>query len=126
MVNVADAFGIELAEVAAPCSLKPLASTSCTARPTRWAPVTCHRWSKAAKAANPDAFVAWSYPPDTFGLTAQAKIENLDVKAFYAAVATAFPAYIGANGDRLRVFWARAAFTPTVKPGAATQRATKK
>ena len=23
---------------------------------------------KAAKAANPDAFVAWSYPPDTFGL----------------------------------------------------------
>jgi branched-chain amino acid transport system substrate-binding protein len=29
---------------------------------------------KAAKAADPDAFVAWSYPPDTFGLADAAKI----------------------------------------------------
>jgi branched-chain amino acid transport system substrate-binding protein len=48
---------------------------------------------KAAKAANPDAFVAWSYPPDTFALTEQAKIEGLDTKIFYTAVATAFPGY---------------------------------
>ena len=48
---------------------------------------------KGAAAAAPDAFVAWSYPPDTFGLTEQAMIENLDVKAFYTAVATPFPSY---------------------------------
>jgi branched-chain amino acid transport system substrate-binding protein len=59
---------------------------------------------KAAKAAEPDAFVAWSYPPDTFGLTEQAMIENLDVQAFYTAVATPFPGYgarfgAAANGN---------------------------
>ena len=98
MVNVADAFGIELAEVAAPqfeaAGFDIVYSTSYPLGTSDLSPVV-----KAAKAANPDAFVAWSYPPDTFGLTAQAKIENLDVKAFYAAVATAFPAYRGANGD---------------------------
>jgi branched-chain amino acid transport system substrate-binding protein len=40
---------------------------------------------KAAKAAEPDAFVAWSYPPDTFALTEQAMIEDLQVGAFYTA-----------------------------------------
>jgi len=53
---------------------------------------------KAAKAAEPDAFVAWSYPPDTFGLTEQAMIEDLNVKVFYTAVATAFPAYSAVFG----------------------------
>ena len=48
---------------------------------------------KAAKAANPDAFVAWSYPPDTFGLTDQAKIENLAVKAYYCAIGCAFQGF---------------------------------
>ncbi|NQV56063.1 MAG: ABC transporter substrate-binding protein, partial [Rhodospirillales bacterium] len=51
-----------------------------------------------AKAAKPDAFVAWSYPPDTFGLAEQAKIEGLNVKAYYSAVATAFPGFIGKFG----------------------------
>jgi branched-chain amino acid transport system substrate-binding protein len=53
---------------------------------------------KAAKAANPDAFVAWSYPPDTFGLADQAKIENLNVKAYYCAVGCAFQGFAGKNG----------------------------
>ena len=53
---------------------------------------------KGAKASKADAFVAWSYPPDTFGLTQQAKIQGLGVKAFYTAVATAFPAYGGKFG----------------------------
>jgi branched-chain amino acid transport system substrate-binding protein len=48
---------------------------------------------KAAKAANPDAFIAWSYPPDTFGLAEQAKIEGLNVKAYYTAVATAYQGF---------------------------------
>jgi len=54
--------------------------------------------AKATKAANPDAFVAWSYPPDTFGLAEQAKIEGLNVKAYYSAVAVAFPSFRGKYG----------------------------
>ena len=97
MVNVADAFGIELANAARPIFKKagfeivydksyPLGSPDLS-------PVI-----RGAKAAKPDAFVAWSYPPDTFGLTAQAKVQGLDVKAYYTAVATAFPVFAGKFG----------------------------
>jgi branched-chain amino acid transport system substrate-binding protein len=97
MVNVADAFGIELAEVAGPAfdaaGFEIVYETSYPLGTQDLSPVI-----KGAKDADPDAFVAWSYPPDTFGLTGLAKVENLDVKAFYTAVATAFPAYGAANG----------------------------
>ncbi|MEM6460740.1 MAG: amino acid ABC transporter substrate-binding protein [Pseudomonadota bacterium] len=95
MVNVADAFGIELATVAREKFLEAgfelVYDTSYPLGTQDLSPVV-----KAAKAAEPDAFVAWSYPPDTFALTEQAIIEDLDVAAFYTAVATPFPAY----GDR--------------------------
>ncbi len=42
--------------------------------------------------------MAWSYPPDTFALAEQAKIEGLNVKAFYSAVAVAFPSYYAKYG----------------------------
>ncbi len=98
MVNVADAFGIELANAARPIFKKagfnvvydksyPLGSPDLS-------PII-----RGAKASKPDAFVAWSYPPDTFGLTAQAKVQGLNVKAFYTAVATAFPSYGGKFGS---------------------------
>ena len=92
MVNVADAFGIELATAAKPVfeaqGFEIVYETSYPLGTQDLSPVI-----KAAAAATPDAFVAWSYPPDTFGLTEQAMIENLDVDAFYTAVATPFPAY---------------------------------
>lgn len=92
MVNVADAFGIELATAAKPlfeeAGFDIVYNTSYPLGTQDLSPVI-----KGAAAASPDAFVAWSYPPDTFGLTEQAMIENLDVKAFYTAVATAFPGY---------------------------------
>ena len=92
MVNVADAFGIELAEVARPifkgAGLEIVYDKSYPLGTQDLSPIV-----KGAKASNPDAFVAWSYPPDTFALTAQSKIEGLNVKAFYTAVATAFPMY---------------------------------
>ena len=50
------------------------------------------------EAANPDAFVAWSYPPDTFGLADAAKIEGLNVKAYYCAVGCAFQGFSQKNG----------------------------
>jgi len=97
MVNVADAFGIELATAAKPLFLEAgfelVYETSYPLGTQDLSPVI-----KGAAAAEPDAFVAWSYPPDTFGLTEQAMIEDLDVQAFYTAVATPFPSYGGRFG----------------------------
>ena len=97
MVNVADAFGIELAAAARPifekAGLEIVYDKSYPLGTQDLSPIV-----KGAKAANPDAFVAWSYPPDTFGLTQEAMIQDLDVKVFYTAVATAFPAYGGKFG----------------------------
>jgi len=45
------------------------------------------------KAKNPDAFVALSYPPDTFLITGQSKAIGFNPKLFYTAVGTAFPVY---------------------------------
>lgn len=92
MVNVADAFGIELATAARPlfeaAGFDIVYDTSYPLGTQDLSPVV-----KAAKAAQPNAFVAWSYPPDTFGLTEQAIIEDLQVEAYYTAVATCFPAF---------------------------------
>lgn len=92
MVNVADAFGIELAAAAKPvfeaAGYEIVYETSYPLGTQDLSPIV-----KGAKAADPDAFIAWSYPPDTFGLTEQAMIEDLDVGVYYTAVATSFPAF---------------------------------
>ncbi|NJN39989.1 MAG: amino acid ABC transporter substrate-binding protein [Gammaproteobacteria bacterium] len=101
MVNVADAFGIELAEAARPifksAGLEIVYDKSYPLGTQDLSPIV-----KGAKAANPDAFVAWSYPPDTFALTAQSKIEGFDVKAYYTAVATAFPVFAAKFGPSVQ------------------------
>ena len=53
---------------------------------------------KEAQAASPDAFVAFSYPPDTLGLTDQAKIAGFSPKVFFVGVGTAFPIFKGRFG----------------------------
>ena len=92
VVNVGDDFGIELANAGRPlfkgAGFEIVYDKSYPLGTQDYSPVI-----KAAKAANPDAFVAWSYPPDTFGLAEQAKIEGLNVKAYYSAVATAFQGF---------------------------------
>ncbi|MGH7168631.1 MAG: amino acid ABC transporter substrate-binding protein [Nitrospiraceae bacterium] len=92
MVNVADAFGIELAEAARPgfkkAGFEIVYDKSYPLGTQDLSPVV-----KGVKASNPDAFVAWSYPPDTMALTELAKIENLNVKAFYTGPGTAYPLY---------------------------------
>ena len=98
MVNVADAFGIELAAAARPvfkeAGFEIVYDKSYPLGAKDLSPIV-----KGAKAAKPDAFVAWSYPPDTFALTAQARINKLDVKAYYTAVATPFPSFKGKFKD---------------------------
>jgi branched-chain amino acid transport system substrate-binding protein len=97
IVNVADAFGIELANAGRPifnqAGFEIVYDRSYPNTSQDFAPII-----KAAKAANPDAFVAWSYPSDTFGLAEQAKIEGLNVKAYYSAVGVAFATFGGKFG----------------------------
>lgn len=78
MVNVADAFGIELAEAARPqfeaAGFEIVYDSSYPLGTQDLSPVI-----NGARDSNPDAFVAWSYPPDTFGLTEQAQIAGLSL-----------------------------------------------
>lgn len=124
VVNVADAFGIELMNAGKPAmeatGFEIVYETSYPLGQQDFAPII-----SAAQAAEPDAFVAFSYPGDTFGLSAQAKIANLDVGAFYVGVATAFPAYLGANGAAAEGVLGAGAVNPDA-PGMAEWRARHK
>ena len=50
-------------------------------------------------AANPDAFVCMSYPPDTFMLTEQSKIVGFNPQFMYVAIGGVFPSYRGKFGN---------------------------
>jgi len=97
VVNVGDDFGIELANAGRPlfkeAGFEIVYDKSYPLGTQDYTPVI-----KAAQAATPDAFVAWSYPPDTFGLADAAKIEGLSVKAYYCAVGCAFQGFSQKNG----------------------------
>jgi branched-chain amino acid transport system substrate-binding protein len=92
LVNVADAFGIEMAGISKAVleenGFEIVYQTSYPLGTQDIAPII-----DGARAAEPDAFIAWSYPGDTFALTDQAIIQNFAPKVFFTAVATAFPSY---------------------------------
>jgi branched-chain amino acid transport system substrate-binding protein len=46
-----------------------------------------------AQRANPDVFMAFSYPPDTMALAETARVRGFNPKVFYTAVGTFFPVY---------------------------------
>jgi branched-chain amino acid transport system substrate-binding protein len=100
MVNVADAFGIELAdrarELFTEAGFEIVYDKSYPLGTPDLSPVM-----KGARDSGAKAFVAWSYPPDTFGLAEQAIIEDLDVAVYYSAVATSFPAFGEAYGNKI-------------------------
>jgi branched-chain amino acid transport system substrate-binding protein len=54
-----------------------------------------------AQRANPDVFIAFSYPPDTIALTETARVRGFNPKVFYTAVGTGFPMYKGRFGDNV-------------------------
>lgn len=120
VVNVADAFGIELMAAGKPAleaaGFEIVYETSYPLDQQDFAPII-----QAAQAASPDAFVAFSYPNDTFGLTEQAKIADLKVGAFYVGVATAFPVYALANGPAAEGVLGAGAINPDA-PGMAEWR----
>ena len=53
---------------------------------------------KEIKAANVDALLGFTYPPNTFLITQQAKVIGLNPKVFYLSVGVAFPSYKGKFG----------------------------
>jgi branched-chain amino acid transport system substrate-binding protein len=99
LVNVADAFGIEMVGISRgvleEAGFEIVYETSYPLGTQDLAPVI-----DGARAANPDAFIAWSYPGDTFALTDQAIVQGFAPKVFFTAVATAFPSYYGRFGQQ--------------------------
>jgi branched-chain amino acid transport system substrate-binding protein len=97
LVHVADAFGLELVNAAKSAfdaaDFEIVYEASYPLGTQDVAPII-----SGAAAANPDAFVAFSYPGDTFALTEQAQIQCLEVGAFYTGVGTAFPPYAARFG----------------------------
>lgn len=100
LVNVADAFGIELAKAAKPifedAGFNIVYDASYPPTIQDISPVI-----SSVKDANPDVFVAFSYPPDSFALTEQVHLQGLEVDAFYTAVGTNFAAFNGRFGDKI-------------------------
>jgi branched-chain amino acid transport system substrate-binding protein len=70
------------------------------------------------KAKNPDAFIALSYPPDTFLVTAQAREIAFNPAAFYAAVGTAFPVYRDKMGPTVEGVMGLGTLNPKSSPAA--------
>ncbi len=104
VVNVADAFGIELANAGKPAleaaGFEIVYDSSYPLGTQDLAPVI-----NGAKAAAADAFVGFSYPPDTFALTEQAKISDLGVNPDTAEMQAYYKAHqevTGAAAD----YWA--------------------
>jgi branched-chain amino acid transport system substrate-binding protein len=99
LVNVADAFGIEMVGISRGVleenGFEIVYETSYPLGTQDLAPVI-----DGAKAAEPDAFIAWSYPGDTFALTDQAIVQDFTPAVFFTAVGTAFPAFHGRFGDQ--------------------------
>ena len=71
------------------------------------------------KAKSPDAFIALSYPPDTFLVTAQAREIAFNPKAFYVAVGAAFPIYRDKMGPTIEGVMGLGTWNP--KTSAATK-----
>jgi branched-chain amino acid transport system substrate-binding protein len=56
---------------------------------------------REAMATNPDAFLAFSYPPDTFMLTEQMQIVGFNPLVMYVAIGGVFPTYKAKFGDKV-------------------------
>lgn len=92
MVNVADQFGIELANAAA----KRLQDAGFNIVYRQSYPPGSQDMQtiiNEVRRLNPDAFLAFSYPPDTIALTDLANQLKLNTPVFYTAVGTAFPLF---------------------------------
>lgn len=97
MISVADGFGIDLVTAARPAfkeaGIEVVYDKTYPAGTSDFSPMI-----NEAKAGGADAFVAFSYPPETFALTQLAKVASFSPKILYLGVGTGFPAYGKSNG----------------------------
>ena len=94
MVSVADQFGIELA-AAGREAFKKAGFTLTYDKTYPLGSQDLQPLLSDAIAAKSDAFIAFSYPPDTIALTEQAQLLKFNPKIFYVGVGTAFPLFKG-------------------------------
>ena len=117
MVSVADGFGIDLSAAARPA----LTKANFKLAYDKTYPVGTQDLSPLVneiKALNPDVFIAFSYPPDTLGLTEQARIAGFNPKIFYTGVGTAFPLFkqkFGASAEGVMGIGGSNADLPSLK-----------
>jgi branched-chain amino acid transport system substrate-binding protein len=101
MVNVTDQFGLELAAA----GRKALKAANFEILLDSSYPISTQDMTPTiadAQRVNPDVFLAFSYPPDTLGLTDAARVRGFNPKVFYAGVGTALPIFakkFGANTE---------------------------
>ena len=92
MVSVSDQFGIELS-TAARDALKKAGFELVYDKSYPAGTQDVQPLLKDAMAASPDVFAAFSYPPDTLGMTDTAKVLGFNPKVFFVGVGTAFPVF---------------------------------
>lgn len=70
---------------------------------------------REAMGTNPDAFLAFSYPPDTFMITEQMQIVGFNPQLMYVAIGGVFPTYKGKFGDKVNGIFVYGGYDPNVK-----------
>lgn len=101
MMNIADQFGIDLSKSARTAFRKANFELAYD-RPYPVGMTDMRPALAEVVAANVDAFIAFSYPPDTMLLTEQSIALGFNPKVFFTAVGTAFPLFrntFGANAE---------------------------
>jgi branched-chain amino acid transport system substrate-binding protein len=97
MISVAEQFGIELSttgrEALKKANFNLVYDKSYPIGTQDMQPILSEAMRSKA-----DVFIAFSYPPDTFAITEQARLLNYNPKLFYTAVGTAFPMFKGKFG----------------------------
>ena len=92
MIHVADAFGVENASAARKQAqthgFKLVVDKSYPPGTQDLSPLL-----NEVKAQNPDVFIAFSYPPDTFLLSDQARVIGLNPTVFFTGIGTQFPGF---------------------------------
>ncbi|WAJ28380.1 amino acid ABC transporter substrate-binding protein [Jeongeupella avenae] len=92
MISIADGFGIELAASAR----KAFEEAGIEIVMDRTYPLGTQDFAtllSEAQASGADAFVAYSYPGDTFAITRQARVSGYNPPIFHTGVGTSFPIY---------------------------------
>ena len=111
LVHVADAFGLEMMAGGKPAleeaGFDIVYETSYPFGTQDLAPVI-----SGAKEAAPDAFVAYSYPPDSYALTEQAQVQGFNPKVFYVGVGGALSGFGERFGDAVEGVMAMGGIDP--------------